>query len=72
MHTTAVVVDKDPTEELTIYCESFFNVKKENVTEASAAVDFRQNSWTARAMQAKFPLKFHKNIINKLKKKEKR
>ena len=41
-----LLVDKDPTEELTFYCESFSNVKKENVTEASAVVDFWQHSWT--------------------------
>ena len=34
-------------EELTTNCESLFNVKKENETEARAAVDFLQNSWTA-------------------------
>ena len=59
MDTTAVLMDKDPTEELTIYCESFFNVKMENVTEASAAIDLWQNSWTARARQAKSPQKFY-------------
>ena len=28
-------------------CESLFNVKKENETEARAAVDFWQNSWSS-------------------------
>ena len=40
-------MDKDPTGEQTTHHESTFNVKKENETEARAAVDFWQNSWTA-------------------------
>ena len=44
---TALCMDKDPTEDLKTCFQSLFNVKKENETEARAAFDFWQNSWTA-------------------------
>ena len=34
MDTTALFMDKDPTEDLTAFCESLFNVEKENMAEA--------------------------------------
>ena len=63
-------------EEQTTYYESLFNVKKENMAEAKATVDFWQNSGQlekrerARAMQAKCPQKFFKKLVNILKKEE--
>ena len=45
MDTTALCMDKDPTEALTALYESLFDVMKENITEAKAAVEFWQNSW---------------------------
>ena len=43
---TAMVMDKDPTEDLTTCHESLF-VKEEDRAETKAAVDFCQNSWAA-------------------------
>ena len=58
--TTAFFTDKDPASELTIYHESLFNVKMEEMGTAKAAAECWQHSWTAgdRARQPSCPQVF--------------